>query len=301
MIRYRHRLSHIGISSEKVSYRKFTNPPRSFRQALEVMSLPPEFTKVAEHHVDERWTEECQGIAWDGSRWIATSNRSPKAIYLFDEVNAPRHPSNLLDFASLPSPPSGNLHHIGAVIFHSGRIYVDHWSSGGQEIAVLKRHNNGFEFLHWIPLESVANKRVGLVAIDPWSEMFYTSFGSTNVDRLFIHNNEGSYTGRKILLRPGIRNGGYVQGGAFSSTGHLYIASGKTSIGDRQHIYCYCPLNGHKMREIEVITEGFLQELEGLCWAEVTRNNRLAQLHVILLENRWPARDNIYLKSFATI
>lgn len=300
MISYRNSLKKIGMTSGNVSYKAFASYPMALRQAIKAMSIPRAIKNVTEHHVDEDWTEECQGVAWDGRHWMFTSNGSPKAIYSFDNVDKPTHPSHSLNFDTIPVPPSGKLYHIGAISYYKNKIYVDHFSEhGGQDIAILTHSNGGFSFEAWIPLESVQDERVGLVGINPWDGMFYTSFGHTKVDRLFIHDRDGSYTGRDMRLLPGIKNGGYVQGGVFTPNGHLYISSGKGDIGDRQHIYCYSALNGKQLDIIEVLSLEGGQELEGICYADINRNNKRSQLHVILLENKWPAKDNIFFKSFA--
>src|SRR5437879_3529938 len=94
MLSYRASLIKIGITPETpVSYQQFYSRPQSFRQALQSMDAPLDWQQVSDIHIDEDWTEECQGVVWDDARWIFSSNGSgtpfaidvtPKALFVFN-------------------------------------------------------------------------------------------------------------------------------------------------------------------------------------------------------------------------
>jgi hypothetical protein len=93
MVSYRDSLTKIGISRETpVSYKGFSSRPQSLRQAIRSMDAPQEGTwqQVSDIPRDESWTDEVQGVAWDGENWIFSCNANQKkpgakdkAIYVF--------------------------------------------------------------------------------------------------------------------------------------------------------------------------------------------------------------------------
>ena len=103
-----------------------------------------------------------------------------------------------------------------------------------------------------------------------------------------------------LPLSPPVRK---VQGACFSPNGHLYIATNETLPQDSRYqtIPYYSALNGHRFGVIAVLAQEGNQELEGNCFGSVTGSNgQGAQIHVVLLENRDIALDNIFFKSFAS-
>jgi hypothetical protein len=333
MISYRAQLAKIGEQQgTPVSYQSFGWRPQSLRKAMRAMDFPKKFEQATEGRgqLDESWTEEIQGVVWAGAQWIFSSNGSqpekgitvgdsPKALYIFDGKTKFKDPNRTVFFAFvhplatlidtvqpvIPPPPNEKtLNHIGAMVIHKGLLYVDHWIGNTGHLIVCEI-SGGIAFMKWIVLESAGNQRVNLVGINPWDDTIFTCHGETMTDRLFMHDLNGTLlrhkdgTVKELILTPPIDDGGYVQGGAFSPNGHIYIPSGKTKLG-RQHqfIYCYSALNGHRLNEISVLAEEPLQELEGICYANLIREGHAVQLHAVLLDNQI-AKDNIYLKSFA--
>src|SRR5262249_34705999 len=93
MISYRENLAKIGISLDSsVSYRDFFSAPQSLRQAILSMDAPGshDWHQVSDIFRDESWTDEVQGVAYDGEHWIFSTNANQKkpgckdkAIYVF--------------------------------------------------------------------------------------------------------------------------------------------------------------------------------------------------------------------------
>jgi hypothetical protein len=138
-------------------------------------------------------------------------------------------------------------------------------------------------------------------AINPWDGLLYTCFGSGDIREFFMHDIEsGRYTGKTIQFDIPVTA---VQGACFSPNGHLYIATNATLPGDQKHqtIWYYSSLNGHRLGVIAVLAQEDGQELEGICYGQVSfPGGKTAQIHAVLLENRDVALDNIFFKSFSS-
>ena len=93
MVSYRTALTKIGIpETALVSYRGFVSRPKSLRQAIKSMDAPTtqQWSQVSDIFRDDFWTDEVQGVAWDGVHWIFSANanqskpdHNDKAIYVF--------------------------------------------------------------------------------------------------------------------------------------------------------------------------------------------------------------------------
>lgn len=76
--------------------------------------------------------------------------------------------------------------------------------------------------------------------------------------------------------------------------------------GDTQPIHIVSPLNGKELAVIPVRAEGSWegnhQELEGCCYRPIPLpDGSTVELHVVLSDNKWPAKDNIFFKSYQRI
>src|SRR5262249_12042823 len=109
----------IGISkTDFVSYQKFFSKPASLRTAIAAMDAPgaQHWSQVSDIHRDEDWTDEVQGVAWDGSHWIFSANanqakpgHNDKAIYAFKGGGNLRDGTwvSMLKYKDVPHPVSG--------------------------------------------------------------------------------------------------------------------------------------------------------------------------------------------------
>jgi hypothetical protein len=341
MISYRQQLAKIGIGyDEAVSYQAFYSRPRSLRQAIRSMDAPAgnSWKQVSDIFRDDFWTDEVQGVAWDGTHWIFSANANQlkpghedKAIYVFKggETLSDGNWVSRIKYKDVPHPISGTTEsddHWGQLTFFEGRVYVAHFWAGDPpkaefaSVVVFKDTNGVLEYEDWIELEKPTSptdnrtERAEFQAINPWDGMLYTCFGAGDIHEFFIHHREGpkagQWTGKALTLDQPVK---FVQGACFSANGHLYIATNAKLPGDARYqtIWYYAALNGHQFGVIPVLAEesedddpavdDLAQELEGICFANVSvPGGQGAQIHAVLLENELAALDDIFFKSFAS-
>ena len=323
MVSYRDSLTKIGIPKTAfVSYMGFASRPKSLRQAIRSMSAPAsgDWHQVSDIFRDDFWTDEVQGVAWDGANWIFSANSNQakpdandKSLYVFKGGTSLGDDKwiSRVRFKNVPHPISGTVEsddHWGQVTFFEGSVFVAHFWSGGQtdlaSVVVFKDNNGTLSFTDWIELEKPINadgdpQRAEFQAINPWDGMIYTCFGGGTISEFFIHDRTtGAWTGRSLKLNPPVKA---VQGACFSPNGHLYIASNTKLPGDGnyQTIWYHAALNGFQFGVIPVMALEDYQELEGNCFADVSfSGGKQAQIHTVLLENELVALDDIYFKSF---
>src|SRR5262245_15381086 len=294
------------------------------------------WSQVADIFRDDDWTDEVQGVAWDGSHWLFSANANQdkpghedKALYVFKGGNtlSDGNWKTRIKFTSVPHPIAGTTEsddHWGQLTFFDGRVYVAHfWYNDQTDLGnavVFKDTDGALEYEQWIELEQPTSPtdhrkdRAEFQAINPWDGMIYSCFGGGDIHEFFIHErtgpHAGRWTGRAITLNPPVK---YVQGACFSPNGHLYIATNAKLPGQPKYqtIWYYSALNGHQFGVIPVLAEqaeddkpgedSLSQELEGICFGKVIApNGRPAQIHAVLLENETVALDDLFLKSFAS-
>jgi hypothetical protein len=333
---YRAGLATIGVSAgASVSYRAFASRPPSLRQAIRSMAAPGGWSQVDDLHLDEDWTQGCQGVVFDGARWIFSSNGSanpaaldvtPKALFLFD-ADGPLDDDHVVGTFRL-GPHIPAIDHVGQLCIDDDHIYVSHFNDKSSHVIVIKNNHGTLEYVDrievWregsaleLPKHPTTHQtnRLEFQAVNPWDKNFYTSFGAAPVDQFFSHDPKtGAWTGKSITLDVPIKPvlpfliGGIldpheypVQGAVFSPNGHLYVASNVRFTKDLnyQTIWCYSALNGHLFEVIPVLAEESNQELEGICYADRSwPDGRRAQLWAVLLENIVVAKDNLFFKAF---
>ncbi len=346
MISYRSQLQKIGYQpGTAVSYRhSFASRPTSLRQAMRSMDAPQtkKWDQVADLERDEFWTDEVQGVAWDGGNWIFSCDANQdkpdvndKAIYVFKgESKLLDHQwTSMIPYHTFPHLTAGkdSHNHYGQLTYYEGYVYVSHFYKAGplegkKFILVLKNENGQLLYSHWIELGKVVHSDKSELlpefqAINPWDGCLYTCRGEANPNEFFIHDiQNGEWTGRRLTLIGGECQGlmaqdgsplpvlvnlpSRVQGACFSPNGHLYIACDvrlTQGLGQFKAIAYFSALNGYLMGIIPVLAKKGDQEIEGVCYGNVSwKDGRSAQIHVILLVNRNAAIDNIFFKSFST-
>ena len=326
MASYRTGLTKIGIpETASVSYLGFASRPKSLRTAIRSMDAPASdsWSEVADIFRDDDWTDEVQGVAWDGSNWVFSANanqdkpgHNDKAIYVFNggATLGDDEWEQMLAYKDVPHQLPGTTEandHWGQICFFEGSVFVAHfWTNEAAKdtanVIVFTDTNGQLSFDRWIELEKPTSAdgtrtdRAEFQAINPWDGMFYTCFGGGTIDEFFIHDpSDGSWTGSSLSLH---QPTSLVQGACFSPNGHLYISTNETSgdEGQYQTIWYYAALNGHRFGRIKVLAEADRQELEGVCFGKVSfQDGQKAQIHTVLLENIRLALDNMYFKSFA--
>jgi hypothetical protein len=249
LLSYRENLARIGIGFDSsVSYRDFYSVPQSLRQAIRSMDAPvsEDWHPMPDIFLDEYWTDEVQGVAWDGQHWIFSTNANQKkpncrdkAIYVFKVGSdlKDNHWVNSLPYKDI-SPPSTkeSHHHWGQPCYFEGSVYVSHfWQEEGPKpgqgnVVVFKDNNGVLEFDRWIELEKAESPRdlkkrnVEFQAINPWDGKLYACFGGGNIHEFFLYDMDGRRTDQIFSLEKPVKEA--VQGACFSPNGHLFIATG---------------------------------------------------------------------------
>lgn len=354
MLSLRENLTKIGIlPGSPFSYCSFASRPSRFSQAIRSMDAPQNWQQVSDISLDEYWTDEVQGVAWDGHNWIFSCDANQKkpdandkAIYVFKggESLLDMKWISMIAYKNVPHPMSGlkeSNDHWGQLTYHDGFVYVSHfWKGGPKEgstnVVVFRDEGGHLQFTEWIELKPVtfADGQTGYVefqAINPWDSKWLTCRGGGLIEEFFFYDPQSRvYAGKLRLAVPCFR----VQGACFSPNGHLYVSVDvrlpndwdsrwkeyyhtaqimaqhpfigdvETALnhlgGDHKWIFCYSALNGAMLSKIPVLAEEGGQELEGVCYGNVSWvDGKTAQIHVVLLENRDVALDNIFFKSFS--
>jgi hypothetical protein len=335
---YRTGLARIGIpASATVSYlNTFASRPKSLRKAIRSMDFPAssDWSETPDINRDEDWTDEVQGVAWDGSHWLFSCNArqskpgtNDKALYVFPSGSdfMDGSWSQMLSYKDVPHPDVGvTTHesddHWGQLTFFEGQVFVSHmWDTDDPHFPstcrafVFDDNGGSLSFSRWFEIENPVSPKDGrsaraeLQGINPWDKMLYTCFGGGEISEFFIHEriglNAGDWTGEVLPIVPSVT---HVQGATFTPNGHLFISTNETRPGDPDHqmIYYHSALNGHRLGEIPVLadipngTDG--DELEGLCYAPlIAPSGEQVWIHAVLLENHKTAIDDIFLKQWA--
>lgn len=310
------------------------NQPISLKNIIDkiskTMEFPQNWVMVYSPFIDEKWTEEVQGVAWDwdGSNWIFSCNANQtkrvvgvrhKALYVFKGGSPLKDDTwtSALEYYNVPHPIAGTNEsddHWGQLSYYDGFVYVSHmWEpaeakDGKTSVVVFKNEGGYLKFSKWIELDQVTTSDgwtgyPEFQAINPWDGKIYTCQGRGSVTKeFFIHDLNGKWDGKKTLPLNGTLPQA-VQGAAFSPNGHLYVAVDArfTNWGrDYKWIFYYSAISGDFLGKIPILAEEDSQELEGICYGDVSWNDgRKAQIHAILLDNAKIALDNIYFKSFS--
>jgi hypothetical protein len=327
---YRASLTKIGISFETpVSYQSFFSKPKSLRQAMRSMYSHSQWSQISpEISLDEIWTDEVQGVAWDGANWIFSCNANPrksgvnnKAVYVF-KGGSKLLDGNVyfkLDYKDVPHPVAGHESddHWGQLTCFNGYVYVSHYYPGdsnvplaGHSYVFVFRNNGGvLSFEKWIELSKVKTSDGEEVypefqGINPWDGKLYTAKNPV-VHEFFLHDLDGKWTGETFRLNGLLPQ--EIQGICFSPNGHVYVAVNqrfKRWDEDNKWIFYYSALNGAFLGKIPVLAKESNQELEGLCFADVSYpDGQKALIHVVLLENVGDytgVKDNIFFKSYSS-
>ncbi len=321
-------LERIGIDrSQPFSITKdLQSFPPSIRQIIAATHDPGGWRQVNEVSRDELWTDEVQGVAYDGAHWLFSCNANQskpgardKALYTFPAVSKLKDgewSNELVYWRDVPTDigvtSHESDHHWGQLTAFSGQIFVSHfWQDDkpvpGKSVVVFDNNNGALTLNRWIHLtEATASDGTKQIpefqAINPWDGNLYCSFGGDDpVHELFIYDMQGSLLPKTFKFQGVLPSN--IQGACFSENGHLFVAVDRRYFfgadGAYKHILCYSALNGHFLSNISVLAALDGQELEGICVAAATwPDGRQAQVHAVLLENHDVAKDNLFFKSF---
>lgn len=245
------------------------------------------------------WTEEAQGITTDGDFWYFSSNNAAKrAIYKFDASFLPVDIGLLpLELGEIVQNPLGGRElalHLGDIDFAGGLIYA-----AVEPRLLVARFTTEPRFLDVHPLRAgprgpVPQSDMPWCAINPLNGWLYSS-NFSNVDRVFAYDPQRAFAfcDELPLGGPPVER---VQGGVFSANGRLYLTSDQS--GD---VRCYCAMNGAFFGARQIpYTPGALEaeEVEGIAIRAAPRADGAATVYVVVLDNDWPDRDDVFLVSY---
>lgn len=286
----------------------FATAPGSLRSAMNAMQdpRPALWTVRAEENVDEDWTQNCQGVAHGDGHWYFSSNGSffgaglggtPRAIFKVSH-------GNVVD--ELPVSDAA-ANHLGAMDFRDGALFAalegSPHSPHGSAVMVVDK---GLTFSQVHPLLAAnggpppQGGSMPWCAVHPWNGLLYSSaFDDVGT----VHAYQPADGGFRQVPSEDVRLQGEplqrVQGGCFSTNGHLYLASDVHVDAAHKAIQVFSALNGAYRGAIPVLAGMAHQELEGLCFAPMTIGGHDVQLHVVLLEQHTVSKDDIFFKHFA--
>jgi hypothetical protein len=287
----------------------FATAPSSLRAAMAAMEdpRPALWTMPHEENVGEDWTQNCQGVARGGGHWYFSSNGSffgseldgtPRAIFKLKGGDV---------VATMPVTDD-DANHLGALNFHEGQLFAALESSphSPHGSAVMSVHKD-LTFSQFLPLLAEDGRAppqgnsMPWCAIHPWNGLLYSSrFDDVHVVHAYGPADDGCrhVPSEDIALHasPALDR---VQGGCFSSNGHLYLASDVLVDSDHKAIHVFSALNGAYRGAIKVLALEGNQELEGICFAPMKIGGHAVQLHVVLLEIFALEKDDIFFKHYA--
>jgi hypothetical protein len=285
----------------------------SLKDMAETMMLRPNpeaWTEPPEGHHDEHWTEETQGVTWDGSHFYFSANDAgkpgshPRAVYRFlgnGDVDT------LIEFDEQYGQ------HLGALDFFDGKLYF----AMEQPVGVLVLDATSGTVLRYSPLRgedggSPPQSSMPWCAINPWTKFLYSSENgddsqheATKVHAYDRNNDYRNVSSADIDLTPHTPR--HVQGGCFSPRGHFYLATDQRNPNNADYklLRAYSAFNGAYLGAAGVLAldhshDDQKNEFEDCCYAAITLDGIPAQIHAVLLENIYTLdSDNIFFKHFS--
>ena len=267
----------------------FHSSPQNIRAAVNAMN-DPLMEGWTLTHIDnfnnQEWTEECQGIATDGSFWyVVSNNENKRAVYKFS-----------LDFNLIKFGIAPVNYHIGHPAVWSNKIYIPVEppdEDNNSRVWVLDTELSSFGIFD-LGFNEDRNPpgKMPWCAINPWNSYLYTSV-SSGVELVSAYDPNNLFSFKKTLKIEGEKINS-VQGGCFSNNGHLYLTS-----DDSADIRGYSALNGKFLGSFK-LDYGDGDEIEGLCIGRtIDSTGKSSFVHVIILDNESISRDDVYINHFS--
>ena len=290
-----------------------STPGKSLKDIANAMMLlprPEQWVQANESHKNEHWTEEVQGVTWDGSHFYFSANDagkpgSPKrTIYRFVGNG---------DVETVLEMDEQYGKHLGALDFFGGKLFC---AMEGPVGVLVVDPQSGSAVRHSLKNKDGGpppQKSMPWCAVNPWNKLLYSSENGDDAPTPTIHaydptNGFRNVPTAQIELAP--HPARHVQGGCFSAHGHLYLATDQRDPNAPEYklLRAYSAFNGYFLGAARVLALEDDQELEDCCYAPMTINDAAVQIHVVLLENEtWdpspggpvPDMDNIFFKHFS--
>ena len=277
----------------------FHSAPRSLRAALRA-TASPQMGRWVNTHTSEfdqgEWRNECQGLTTDGAAWYISSNSDLfKGIY--------KYTRDFTQFLGKVERPPGAGDHIGDIDTHNGVIYVP-ISSPAPRVWQL---DHSLKTLSVSSVNGASSPGLGWCAINPWNGFLYTAPGGDGVAFIRVYDPDHDFAEQPHLALGGDPVN-EIQGGCFSTNGHLFLTSDKY-VGHHKgtkDIRAYSALNGAFLGSCPVSYDatdfpGAAEEMEGIAISHFAhQRGDSTHVHVVILDNdASDAADDVYLKHFA--
>jgi hypothetical protein len=155
----------------------FYSAPKSLRQAIQSMYAPAsqDWSQVSDIFRNDSWTDEVQGVAWDGAHWIFSANANQskpfvndKAIYVFKGGQSLGDDKwlSIVKYKDVPHPIGGTKEsddHWGQISYYKGFVYVSHFwadgpAKGGSNVVVFKDMDGFLQYVRWIKLDQIDSR-----------------------------------------------------------------------------------------------------------------------------------------------
>jgi hypothetical protein len=271
---------------------------------IEVPSWPRTLVALEPHPSDvaPSWAEHIQGVAHARGCWFITQDdRMWRFPVDLDRAHAHEtHPA--VSGVGIPEP---DIDHLGDCAVHRGVLYV---AMEGGPVARVGRFDLDLEFQWSAPLPAQGSS-CPWCAIDPRTGLLYSS--TFDPDHLSVYQEvtgEDRFAFQHLRDVPLLTDDGEpltlerVQGGAFSSQGHLYLTSDCRNGGisgvdvatGRRRLHVPIPFEPG-WPDNEVIEGLTLVDLDGADAAWLR-----GMLHVLVLSIRPQESDRIWLRHYDT-
>jgi hypothetical protein len=278
-----------------------TNGVLRLRPMLERMLLDPQMDGWGVHatteHANKEYSDHAQGIACDGTSWYISQDdgADDRGVYKLT-LDSTQELARWRPGTSL----GNHLGDIDCGIFQGQPcIYVPYEETplGHGRVAILDR---GLAFIaaHYLKAADggppPTGEKAPWIAFNPGNGLVYTS-GYYQVQRLeaydpaheFRHVPEESITLDRICNE--------VQGGAFNSSGHVFISCAATPT-----VYGFSTFTGALLGAAALpLNTGEGEVGEGLCWAPLVVSGQPCALHVGIHD--WDVvEDDLLVRHFVT-
>ena len=287
----------------------FHKAPNSLRKIMQCMesSKMESWSVKCEQNQCQNWTMDYQGISTDGESWFAVNannNKPTPCIYKFNLTFSAQEKITVSPFGS---------DHIGPPNCFNGKIYVP--VEGDKEARVWTLDTD-LKTLDIAPLgggeKPPQDNSMPWCAINPLNGLLYSSkfgkppiweedpsgIGGRMVDldpvtEVHCYDPAKNFAYKKSLTLTG-KSIHKVQGGCFSTNGHLYLTSDAT-----HEIHGFSVLNGYYFGGFHVPSDWYGgEEMEGIAMGNYNcpDDGSFCPIHVLVLDNDWPQNSDIYFK-----
>ncbi len=273
------------------------------------------------------WSHNVQGVTHDHANWFVTRNyeddgpqkgmlwKFPVTHDLHDEITEPDPAAGILRSLQPAELVEGGWHHYGDLAYYDGHVYVAVEGGDGPVVAVFRADD--LEYVGYAYLDGAGQDgHAPWCAIDQDTGLLYSGCdridGTHPIEVYEVHFDAAGQVAFADNLDPFVPldeagnpivfdatdDGIYVQGGDINPLGDLFLV-------EADGISVFDLWTGIRKHTIPVAYEthwAWYEELEGVTWWDLDANDSApgigGQLHLLMLDNDWPAPSDLYFKHF---